>query len=372
MHAQPDEFHDLSQLCCLCPKKKLRRVLPNGLPENLCMLQLKSMQELTTVGDGACAVHACFGVTNAKAGNICCLKDPRMLLDKILPGSFGEAVQVSHDQELLDTMLGGAFTELTGCLGEEPALPQHGRHKGKGALSEESRTFLKYMRTDKTLLEDVMAQMANNKKKGEARHHELQECEKKTSSLFSDRLDDAFWREIAAGRGLIPQSIVKPRSAAGLLTDREFDWQSAPWEARGRRRVVKGSNGITAPKTDLPDTKFDVLFDQRSVFDGLRYSFLSEISNMDRLQSIRNYAESKRGSLGEVSCESVLRFVRDYRDVHAARDGREACYVGRARVAKTETVHDGDKVKILLEHRRAASRVQIKSAKCSHLQCQRR
>ena len=114
------------------------------------MLQFKSMQELTTVGDGACAVHACFGVTNAKAGNICCLEDPRMLLDKILPGSFGEAVQVSHDQELLDTMLGGAFTELTGCLGEEPALPQHGRHKGKGVLSEESRTFLKYLRTDKT------------------------------------------------------------------------------------------------------------------------------------------------------------------------------------------------------------------------------
>ena len=284
------------------------------------MLQLKSMQELTTVGDGACAVHACFGVTNAKAGNICCLEDPRMLLDKILPGSFGEVVQVSHDQELLDTMLGGAFTELTGCLGEEPALPQHGRHKGKGALSEESRTFLKYLRTDKTLLEDVMAQMAKNKKKGEARHHELQECEKKTSSLFSDRLDDAFWREIAAGRGLLPRSIVKPRSAAGPLTDREFDWRSAPWEARGGRRVVKGSNGITAPKKDLPDTKFDALFDQRSVFDWLRYSFLSEISNMDRLQSIRHYAESKRDSLGEVSCERVLRFVRDYRDVFTQQE----------------------------------------------------
>ena len=105
-----------------------------------------------------------------------------MLLDKILPGSFREAVQVSHDQELLDTMLGGAFTELTGCLGEEPALPQHRRHKGKGVLSEESRTFLKYLRTDKTLLEDVMGQMAKNKKKGEARHHELQECERRQAA----------------------------------------------------------------------------------------------------------------------------------------------------------------------------------------------
>ena len=41
---------------------------------------------------------------------------------------------------------------------------------------------------------------------------------------------------------------------------------------------------------------------------------------MDRLQSIRNSAESKRDSLGEVSCERVLRFVRDYRDVFTQQE----------------------------------------------------
>ena len=58
-------------------------------PEDLAVLRGAELRQLRTRGDGACAVHACFGHASktSSAREVTC-SEPRQLLAEIVPQDF--------------------------------------------------------------------------------------------------------------------------------------------------------------------------------------------------------------------------------------------------------------------------------------------
>ena len=74
--------------------------------------------------------------------------------------------------------------------------------------------------------------------------------------IFRRSLDTRLWQRLTMTAGV------------------EEEYASPPWEMRNGLCFVKGTNERCAPDAGGPHTKYEALFDARSVFDGLRVSYL--------------------------------------------------------------------------------------------------
>ena len=97
---------------------------------------------------------------------------------------------------------------------------------------------------------------------------------------------------------------------------------SAPWEVRNGACVVKGTNELfEAGVNGDPETKYEALFDPRSVFDSLRVSFMRMTcgERLVRLEDVLGeYLESEADADGTAAVLEYLDRCRAYYDPGSA------------------------------------------------------
>ena len=102
----------------------------------------------------------------------------------------------------------------------------------------------------------------------------------------------------------------------------EEEFGSAPWQIRNGMCLVKGTNEVfEADTSGGPHTKYAALFDPRSVFDGLRLSFLRMTcgERLVRLEdALGEYLESEANAEGT---EAVLTYLHRCRAYYDPRGG---------------------------------------------------
>ena len=231
--------------------------------------------ELDTKGEGACAVHACFGSPIGISLEVSCL-EPRQLLADTRPEEFCvilERVRLEKQQDTWDIMAGvwadvfKPFVKAGGAVDEERALP-------------EERMFLNLVRLPqhRELWGDIVAQCATNAKKVASLHLLKQKAYEASRELFCDELDFALWRRVAVSLGLLPPGVENEgvnihdlRGACEHVAD-DLEYLAAPYTTRAGRYVVKGSDcEFQRNMRGGPFTKYQALFDTRPAFDGMRY-----------------------------------------------------------------------------------------------------
>ena len=168
-HAHFETFDDLSQAT---PVEKCMTVQIGNHdepPEDLAALQGAELRQLRTKGDGACAVHACFGHANntSSADEVAC-NEPRELLADILPADVRALlaqVRPEKQQEVRDMMAGVWSDALLPYVKPSGAVDEAG-------ASPEERAFLQVVRkpSHMQLWRDIVHQLVTNESKKAALH----------------------------------------------------------------------------------------------------------------------------------------------------------------------------------------------------------
>ena len=153
------------------------------MPAELLPLLGRTCRELTTAGDGACALHAAFG-TPALATSQVRLENARGFLREI----FGEVLpqirpQMHHVQE---TVVSGLWTEFV--------LPYVGA--GAAVAQQEEAIFLRHLRSSPHW-ERVLEAVASHRERQEA--FDIQEAIARdlSGSIFVRELDTGLWSRLA-------------------------------------------------------------------------------------------------------------------------------------------------------------------------------
>ena len=130
-------------------------------PEDLSALQGAELRQLRARGDGACAVHSCFGDANktSSAREVAC-SEPRELLADILPRDVPALlanVRLEKQQEVWDIIVGVWSDAL------RPYVKTSGAVNEAGASPEE-RAFLNVVRKPRNiqLWQDIVHQLVTN------------------------------------------------------------------------------------------------------------------------------------------------------------------------------------------------------------------
>ena len=215
------------------------------LPQDVASLVGLQVRELSTRGDGACALHAALGTLPECLATDLHLQHPRLFLRSTL----GHPLQVIRSrvrpaqQNLVQTVL----TTLWEFVLEYGADTHAARN--------EEALFLSHLRRSAHWNRVVEAI---------ALHRERQE---------DFDVQDAIARQLSAG---IFQRSLERRlwHRLTITAGAEEDYASPPWEVRNGQCVVKGTNERYAPDAGGPRSKYEALFDRRAVFDGLRVSYL--------------------------------------------------------------------------------------------------
>ena len=319
--ARMEIFDDLS--CRVNVSTPLTVQLDNGdmPPDAIALMQGALMRKLRTRGDGACAVHAGFGsaTSPSSALEIAC-REPRQLLANMLPDEFHtllEQMRSEKQQDAWDIMTGvwsdalRPFVNPGGAVDEERASP-------------EELLLLKLARQPqhRELWGDIVLQLETNEAKQTSLHHMKQKCYEASRDLFSDDLDAAFWRCVAVSLDLLPlgsdnEDVSRASLSAGAQVQDAFEFVCSPYTLQAGSCVVKGSNvEFRSNMQGGPHTKYDALFDSRSEFDGMRYSFLLLVGKK-ALAELRAVAESRRHKMSESSYQMLMQFVDNYSDAFA-------------------------------------------------------
>ena len=321
MCARLETFGDLSRLVSV--SKPLTVQLDDGdqMPDGLAALQGARMRELRTKGDGACAVHAGFGsATSLSSARAIACREPRQLLADILPGEFNtllKKVRPEKQQDVRD-MMAGVWSDAM-----RPFV-QPGGAVDEGRASPEECMILKLARQPqhRELWGDILLQLEINEAIKTSLHHMKQKCYEASRSLFSSDLDVVFWRCVAVSLGLLPlgsdkEDVSRADLGACAQVQDAFEFLSAPYTLQAGRCVVKGSHcEFHRNMQGGPHTKYDALFDSRSEFDGMRYSFLLFVGKR-ALVELPIAAESRRQRMSGSSYQMLMRFADKYSDAFA-------------------------------------------------------
>ena len=106
----------------------------DAVPPELAPLLGRTCSELTTAGDGACALHAVFGTPDVRTEELR-LNNPRSVLRNLLGESLPQVRREMED--VLDTVVSGLWTDFL--------LPYIGA--GAAAPRNEEAIFLRHLRS---------------------------------------------------------------------------------------------------------------------------------------------------------------------------------------------------------------------------------
>ena len=224
-------------------------------------------REIRTKGDGACAVHAAFGV--GIPGDVhlqCCA--PRQCLREVLGCSLAtiRARVRPAMRQLVESVVTSVWSDFV-----VPYVGPHAPH----APGEEGM-FLARLFQASSLWEAVLWQLEGNRVRQQQRDDLVANCQLRSATVFRPDLAEELWRPLGIQSGLLPAGEdVHPQGE-------EWDFLQAPWEYRKGRCVVRGCDApFRADASGGPVSKFAALFDARPEFAGLRFSFLKATCGVD-------------------------------------------------------------------------------------------
>ena len=167
----------------------------------------------------------------------------------------------------------------------------------------EEAIFLGHLRSSAHWLR-VLEAVASRRARQEAFDVEQAIAKDLSASIFVRELDSGLWRRLA------------------MTANVAEEWRTTAWEMRNGVRVVKGTNELFEADGDGgPATKCAALFDPRSVFDGLRVSFLRMTcgERLVRLEdALAEYLESEADAAGTAAVLEYLDRCRAYYDPRGA------------------------------------------------------
>ena len=264
----------------------------DALPPEVLPMLGRTCRELTTTGDGACALHAAFGTPDLATSQVR-LENARGFLRETL----GEVLPQIRPQmhHVKETVVSGLWTEFV--------LPYVGA--GAAVAQQEEAIFLGHLRSSPHW-ERVLEAVASHRERQEA--FDIQEAIARnlSGSIFVRELDTGLWSRLA------------------MTANVEEEFASAPFQIRNGMCLVKGTNEVfEADGSGGPHTKYAALFDPRSVFDGLRLSFL-RMTCGERLvrldDALAEYLESE-SEANAAGTEAVLEYLQRCRDYYDPRGG---------------------------------------------------
>ena len=210
------------------------------LPQDVASLVGLQVRELSTRGDGACALHADFGSPADDVLPELHLQHPRSFLRSTL----GEPLEVIRSR--VRPTEKGLINVVVSALWSDFVLPFAGRAE---AARNEEALFLQHLRRSPEW-HRVVAAIALHRERQEAMDARDAIARGLSSSIFRRALDRGLWRRLTMTAGV------------------EEEYASPPFEVRNGYCFVKGTNERYTPDAGGPETKYDALFDARAVFDG--------------------------------------------------------------------------------------------------------
>ena len=187
-----------------------------AVPARLLCCNGSACCQMETCGDGACGIHACFGLYDAAAGDIR-HKEPQRMLSSNLPRNLTELRRCVRpvQQDLIDFTISSLWTDAV-----VPYVDSSGVVK-PGAPNEE-RKFLQRLRqpSNEPLWNDVLDQIKSNASRSAARDKALQLCNRHSRDVFTEDLDKLLWRPMAINKGLLPHEALPSEQARRKPTPR--------------------------------------------------------------------------------------------------------------------------------------------------------
>ena len=262
------------------------------IPADIAPLLGRSCLELSTDGDGACALHAAFGTPDLATSQVR-LENARGFLRETLGEVLPHIRPEMH--HVKETVVSGLWTEFV--------LPYVGA--GAAVAQQEEAIFLRHLRSSPHW-ERVVEAVASHRERQEARAIQEAIARDLSGSIFVRELDARLWSRLA------------------MTANVEEEFGSAPWEIRNGLCLVKGTNEMfEADVSGGPHTKYAALFDPRPVFDGLRLSFL-RMTCGERLvrlnHALAEYLDSE-GEAHAAGTEAVLEYVQRCSAYYDPREG---------------------------------------------------
>ena len=262
------------------------------IPAEVAPLLGRTCRELTTAGDGACALHAAFGTPDLATSQVR-LENARGFLRETLGEVLPHIRPEMH--HVKETVVSGLWTEFV--------LPYVGA--GAAVAQQEEAIFLRHLRSSPHW-ERVVEAVASHRERQEARAIQEAIARDLSGSIFVRELDARLWSRLA------------------MTANVEEEFGSAPWEIRNGLCLVKGTNEMfEADVSGGPHTKYAALFDPRPVFDGLRLSFL-RMTCGERLVRLNHALAEYLDSEGEAHApgtEAVLEYVHRCSAYYDPREG---------------------------------------------------
>ena len=155
----------------------------DAIPEEVARLLGRTVVEVTTAGDGACALHAAFGLPDTRTEELR-LNNARDVLRNLL----GQGLpQVRREmEEVLDTVVSGLWTDfLLPYVGAGAAVPRN-----------EEAIFLRHLRSS-AQWERVLEAVRVHRERQEAFDAQEAIARNLSGSVFLRALDGGLWRRLA-------------------------------------------------------------------------------------------------------------------------------------------------------------------------------
>ena len=155
----------------------------DAIPEEVARLLGRTCVEVTTAGDGACALHAAFGLPDART-EVLRLNNARDVLRNLL----GQGLpQVRREmEEVLDTVVSGLWTDfLLPYIGAGAAVPRN-----------EEAIFLRHLRSS-AHWGRVLEAVAIHRERQEAFDVQETIARDLSGSIFVRQLDSGLWSRLA-------------------------------------------------------------------------------------------------------------------------------------------------------------------------------
>ena len=307
-HAQPMSSADLAIVECFCSRNWSVIADESDPVEALVRARLpRTVTQIRTNGDGACAVHSVWGI-------------PDQLKQLTCVGARALAAQAMGDSlAYLRTHIAPEFRDdvvrIATCLWSEFAL---GYLKGK--RTNEIMSFIKHLPSN--LLQEAQACALRLP----AQEAELKACRARiceiSSKVFTRTLEESMIRPLAIRLGVIPADCnVFAMTAADLSNlsaqcRKNHDFLAAACTESGH---IKGTDSAPFPCYG-PPSKYHSLFDSNPGFDGVRCAFLDSggASTMLVIQHLEHHVAT-----GLLQAEEA-NFVQDTSGTPGIKSGRPA------------------------------------------------
>jgi len=237
-------------------------------------------QEVRTAGDGACALHAAWGHINPTRKQLECA-NPRRRLRDILNHPYDTIVSQTrpHMRELLEKVTTSVWQDFVV------------QSLSTGAVASEEQTFMNRLSNaqNHSFFEECREHVRRYRTSEQNRDEAFRKMQNESSTIFRFDLEESLWRPLASKYELLPSCteayhlIDKEHINARLLLastrgEENVNFLEEPWNLQNGNYIVKGTNELFIPDgLGGPVSKYAALFDERSVFNNLRCSFLIQV-----------------------------------------------------------------------------------------------